>query len=87
MRTDEVLLMLRALLFKKGIRVYMERNITEVIADDRFVQYYPVIAGRFGTHPHRQLMKAIAAASTARVKRYCLCDTARGILRARLGKK
>ena len=86
MRTDEVLLMLRALLFKKGIRVYMERAITEVIADERFIEYYPAVAGRFDGHPHKKLMNAVAAVSTAQVKRYCLCDTAKGIIRARLGK-
>lgn len=72
MRMDEVLLMMRSLLRKKGLLAYLQRDITEVIADARFNEYYGQVKIASQADPHKKLAKAIVRTNTVGVKAYCL---------------
>ena len=87
MRADEVYLMMYALLHKKGVWAYCRRDITEVIADERFIQYYPLASAQYIHHPRKKLMKAVFSAGTMQVKMLCFYEQVKNSLRARLGRK
>lgn len=71
MRTDEVILMLQSLLYKKGIREFIKRDVAEVIRDERMMQYKMQIRALPKTFPHKKLANSIAEVNTMKTKVYC----------------
>lgn len=72
MRTDEVILMMQSLLYKKGIREFLKRDVAEVIRDERMIQYRVQIHALPKTFPHKKLAVFVAESNTMKTKAYCL---------------
>ena len=73
MRTDETFTMLYALLNKKGIMEYLQRNVKDVLTDTLFTQYASSIDTLPKSYPHKLLSQAIASTNQSKAKAYCLC--------------